>query len=63
MSGRSRLVARLFWTSVLGGGCALWFGQPGAIGAGLAFAGVVLHHLDRPRRLRRLIRQFGLLYG
>ncbi|WP_082487553.1 restriction endonuclease [Methylobacterium sp. Leaf89] len=59
MSGRSQLVARLFWTSVLGGGCALWFGQPGAIGAGLAWAGVVLHHLDRPRRLRRLIRRIA----
>ncbi|MGU3360653.1 restriction endonuclease [Methylobacterium sp. M6A4_1b] len=59
MSGRSRLVARLFWTSVIGGGCALWLGQPGAVGTGLALAGVLLHHLDRPRRLRRLIRRIA----
>ncbi|WP_082503923.1 restriction endonuclease [Methylobacterium sp. Leaf117] len=59
MSDRSRLVARLFWTSVLGGGFALWFGQPGAIGAGLALVAILLQHLDRPRRIRRLIRRIA----
>lgn len=56
MTDRSRLVARLFWTTVTGGGLAFWFGAPAAAGTGLALAAILLHRLDRPRRVRRLIR-------
>lgn len=56
MTDRSRLVARLFWTTVIGGGLAFWFGTPAATATGLLVAGILLHRLDRPRRIRRLIR-------
>lgn len=57
MTDRSRLVARLFWTTVAGGCLAFWFGPPAAAATGLALAALLLHRLDRPRRVRRLIRR------
>lgn len=57
MTETSRLVARLFWTSVIGGALAFWYGHPLAIATGLALAGLLLHRIDRPRRRRALIRR------
>ncbi|MBY0258650.1 restriction endonuclease [Methylobacterium sp.] len=57
MTETSRLVARLFWTSVIGGCLAFWFGPPAAAATGLALAALLAHRLDRPRRIRRLIRR------
>ncbi len=59
MSGRSGLVARLFWTAVIGGALAFWFGRPALIGTGCALILILLHRLDRPRRIRRLIRRMA----
>ncbi|TXM68929.1 restriction endonuclease [Methylobacterium sp. WL69] len=56
MPGRSSLVARLFWTTLLGGGAAFVLGAPAVAATGLCLAALVLHRLDRPRRIRRLIR-------
>ncbi|MCJ2036780.1 restriction endonuclease [Methylobacterium sp. J-068] len=56
MADASRLVARLFWTTVIGGGFAFWFGAPAAAVTGLVLAGLLVHRLDRPRRIRRAIR-------
>ena len=57
MTETSRLVARLFWTSVIGGGLAFWFGSPAAAATGLLLAALLLHRLDRPCRIRRLVRR------
>lgn len=59
MSGGSRLVARLFWTTVIGGAAALAWGPAALIGAGSILVLVLLRHLDRPRRLRRLVRRIA----
>lgn len=59
MSGRSNLVARLFWTVVVGGAAALWFGQPAVIATGVVAALILLHRIDRPRRFRRLVRRMA----
>jgi restriction system protein len=59
MSGRSSLVARLFWTVVAGGAAALWFGQPALIATGAVLALILLHRIDRPRRFRRLVRRLA----
>ena len=59
MSGGSHLVARLFWTTVIGGGCALVWGQAALIGTAMLVVLVLLRHLDRPRRLRRLVRRIA----
>lgn len=56
MPGRSSLVARLFWTTLLGGGAAFVLGAPAIAATGLCLTALVLHRLDRPRRIRRLIR-------
>ena len=56
MSGRSSLVARLFWTIVLGGACAFWFGLPALAATGLVVVLILLHRLDRPGRFRRRVR-------
>ena len=57
MSGGSHLVARLFWTTVIGGAAAFVWGQAALIGTGMLVVLVLLRHLDRPRRLRRLVRR------
>lgn len=54
MAGPPNLVARLFWTGVVGGGCALALGRPALVATGIALALVVLHRLGRPGRFRRL---------
>ena len=56
MTEPSRLVARLFWTTVIGGGLAFWFGAPAAMATGLVLAALLVHRLDRPRRIRSQIR-------
>ncbi|NEU13621.1 restriction endonuclease [Methylobacterium sp. BTF04] len=57
MSGRSGLVARLFWTAVIGGAFAFWFGPAALVATAFALCLVLLHRLDRPRRVRGLIRR------
>ncbi|WP_375408339.1 restriction endonuclease [uncultured Methylobacterium sp.] len=57
MSGGSHLVARLFWTTVIGGAAAFVWGQAALIGTGILVVLVLLRYLDRPRRLRRLVRR------
>jgi len=57
MSGRSAIATRLFWVCVAGGGAALWYGRPALVGTGAAIALVLLHRLDRPRRVRAAIRR------
>lgn len=57
MSGRSSFVTGLFWSIVIGGGCALWFGQPAVLATGAIVGVQVFHRIDRPRRFRRLIRR------
>ena len=59
MSGGTQLVTRLFWTTVIGGGAALVWGQAALIGTGSLVAVVLLRHLDRPRRLKRLVRRIA----
>ncbi|WP_082478744.1 restriction endonuclease [Methylobacterium sp. Leaf102] len=59
MPGRSRLVARLFWTSLAGGAAAFVYGAPALVATGLCLAAIGLHRLDRPRRIRRLIRNLA----
>jgi restriction system protein len=59
MSGRSGLAARLFWTVVIGGAFAFWFGPAAVIGTAFALCLVLLHRLDRPRRVRGLIRRLA----
>lgn len=56
MPGRSPLVARLFWTTVLGGAAAFRFGQPALIATGIGLGLILLRRLDEPRRFRRLVR-------
>jgi len=56
MPGRSSLVARLFWTGLAGGAAAFVYGAPALAATGLCLAAIGLHRLDRPRRIRRLIR-------
>ena len=56
MSGRSSLVARLFWTSLAGGAVAFVYGVPALAATGACLALIGLHHLDRPRRIRGLMR-------
>ncbi|SFG59571.1 restriction endonuclease [Methylobacterium gossipiicola] len=56
MSGRSSLVARLFWTGLAGGAAAFVYGLPALAATGACFALIGLHHLDRPRRIRSLMR-------
>ena len=59
MSGRSSLVARLFWTTIVGGGFAFWFGRPALAATGLCLGLILLHRLDRPRRFRRTVRRLA----
>ena len=56
MPGRSSLVARLFWTSLAGGAAAFVYGGPALAATGACLALIGLHRLDRPRRIRRLVR-------
>lgn len=60
MSRGSKLVARLFWTSVIGGGATFVWGQAALVGFGVTLFLVLLHHLDRPRRFRRIVRGIAL---
>ena len=46
------LVARLFWTAVIGGAVSFVYGRAGLAAAGLALVLVLLRHLGRPRRFR-----------
>lgn len=59
MAGVSSLVSRLFWTTTIGGAAAMSWGRAGLVGTGAALVLVLLRHLDRPRRLRRLIRRIA----
>lgn len=56
-SGRSITAVRLFWTLVVGGSLALVWGRPVLIATGVALCAVLLHRLNRPRRVRRLVRR------
>jgi hypothetical protein len=40
MPGKPNPVARLFWTAVIGGPFALWYGPPALAATGLALMGV-----------------------
>jgi restriction system protein len=53
------LVTRLFWTGTSGSALAFWYGPPAFAGIGLVLAAVLLHHLDRARRLRRRVRRLA----
>lgn len=57
MSGRSTLVARLFWTIVAGGTAAFWLGAPAIVATALFVGLILVHRLDRPRRFRSLVRR------
>ncbi|WP_375453402.1 restriction endonuclease [uncultured Methylobacterium sp.] len=59
MPGQPSLVARLFWTAVVGGGACLWYGRAGFALAGPALGFVLLRHLGRPRRFRARVRRLG----
>ncbi len=59
MSGRSSLVARLFWTSTVGGAFAFWYGLPALAATGGGLVLVLLHRLDRPRRFRSRVRRLA----
>ncbi|WP_019906140.1 restriction endonuclease [Methylobacterium sp. 77] len=59
MSGRSSLVARLFWTTVIGGAFAFWFGLPALAATGLCLCLILLRRLDRPRRFRSSVRRLA----
>lgn len=59
MSGRSSLVARVFWTVVVGGATALWFGMPALVATATTIGLILVHRLDRPRRFRGLVRRIA----
>ncbi|GJE17850.1 restriction endonuclease [Methylobacterium marchantiae] len=63
MSGRSSLVARLFWTTIIGGALAFGFGLPALAATGLVLLYIVLHRLDRPRRFRRAARRLARVHA
>ena len=60
MSGGSKLVARLFWTTVIGGLASLVWGRAAIVSAGILLLLVLARHVDRPRRFRRLVRRIAL---
>ncbi|MGU3667641.1 restriction endonuclease [Methylobacterium sp. A49B] len=59
MPGKPNLVARLFWTAVIGCPFALWYGRPALAATGFALVLVVLRHLGRPRRFRARVRRIA----
>ncbi|KQP50304.1 restriction endonuclease [Methylobacterium sp. Leaf108] len=59
MSGGSSLVTRLFWTILIGAAAAFVWGMPAVAVTGMGLVLVLLRHLDRPRRLRRLVRRIA----
>lgn len=59
MSDRSKLVSRLFWTFVVGGGFALVYGTPALLATAGLLAAILLHRFDRPRRFRALVRRIA----
>ncbi|SFT08762.1 restriction endonuclease [Methylobacterium sp. yr668] len=59
MPGKPSLVARLFWTAVIGLPLGLWYGRPALAATGLALALVLLRHLGRPRRFRARVRRIA----
>ena len=63
MPGKPNLVARLFWTAVIGSPFALWYGRPALAATGCALALVVLRHIGRPRRFRARVRRIARAHG
>ena len=63
MPGKPNLVARLFWTAVIGCPFALWYGRPALAATGCALALVALRHLGRPRRFRARVRRIARAHG
>ena len=63
MPGKPNPVARLFWTAVIGGPFALWYGPPALAATGLALVCVWLRHLGRPRRFRARVRRIARAHG
>ncbi|MBE7247619.1 MAG: restriction endonuclease [Actinomycetospora chiangmaiensis] len=63
MSGKPNPVARLFWTAVIGGPFALWYGPPALIATGFALLCVWLRHLGRARRFRARVRRIARAHG
>lgn len=59
MSGRSKTVSHLFWTSVVGGGFALFHGKPALLATLGLLAAIVLYRFDRPRRFRAFVRRIA----
>ncbi|MGU3536348.1 restriction endonuclease [Methylobacterium sp. A54F] len=57
MPGPPSIVARLFWTTVIGGALALVYGRPAALATAAALVLVLLHRLGRPGRFRRQVRR------
>ena len=56
---RTPTALRLFWTFVLGGAAALFYGLPALAATGAALLAILLHRLDRPRRFRALVRRIA----
>ena len=63
MPGNPSPVARLFWTAVIGGPFALWYGRPALAATGFALALVALRHLVRRRRFRARVRRIARAHG
>ncbi|UMY17483.1 restriction endonuclease [Methylobacterium organophilum] len=59
MSNGSVTARRLFWTLVIGGGAAFWYGRPALLATAAAMVAIALHRLDRPRRFRACIRRIA----
>ena len=59
MPGQPSLVARLFWTVVVGGGASLCCGRTAVAATGVALGFVLLAHLGRPRRFRARVRRIA----
>ena len=63
MPGKPNLVARLFWTAVLGCPFGLVYGRPALAATALVLALVVIRHLGRPRRFRARVRRIARAHG
>ncbi|MCJ2088697.1 restriction endonuclease [Methylobacterium sp. E-005] len=63
MHGKPSPVARLFWTAVISGPFALWYGPPALGATGVALLCVWLRHLGRPRRFRARVRRIARAHG
>jgi restriction system protein len=63
MPGKPSLVARLFWTAVIGCPFGFWYGPRALAATGVALACVLLRHLGRPRRFRARVRRIARAHG